>query len=928
MSKRLLSLVCGVGLILLAFAVRTHDLDGKSIWSDESLSLYRAQESVPFILSGQIVVQDVPTQDTQPPLYFLLLHTLMAVAGTSTFAAKYLSMLASLLIIPLLLVLGRRLLGSAAGLATALLGALSPLYLWYAQEIRMYTLLVALSVASIYALIRAVGNGRPQRRWALAFFVITTAMIYTHYSAFFLLGFEGLYVLVQALRRRRWWLLVPMAVAGVVTLPVIPFVVRRLGLGPERDFHFVPLWVILRDLWNAFSLGLSVSFFRVYPLDLVFLGLLAIGLIGMLPRQRGTAVFLVGYLFIPILALYAASYVKPMYQGARHLMIASPAYYLLLGAGLLTLLRHSRPALVATTAVVVIGTLLSTGNYFTNPRYLKDDLRGLARYFQTHRGPNDALILSDGVLTLAFQYYLGDAAPLDAVPRFGMRLQPDFPNQIRSLMERYDRLWFMSPHPPVRAWLDQNLFKSGEVYFEGLNIPVIAAVYESQDPHLVAAPRNLRGEKTELGGQLTFHGYAVSHNPVRAGEVLTCNLYWKPRLRMRDDYHVVMTLTDEAGNVWGQGDAAPFGSLYPTSAWDPGFVLRQRQELKVNPGAPPGLYRLSLHLYDPASGDVLTSGAGEPLIDLGQIQVVRPDQPALRRDVTPQVRREVNFGRRLRFLGLDLAPRVRRPGDEIPLGVYWQALRDLGQDYRLWLRLVGADGQLLTEKTVAPASAGYPTSQWRATDVLQGQHRLIVPADAPPGNATLVLSVVDPDGRPLTAHRLPWLPIGRTDIRLATIEIAPRDVAVTQAPPMQHSLDAELAGQVRLLGYDLTVDESIEPDVPFDVTLYWQPGAVIDGNFKVTVQVLSADNQVVTQHDSVPANWERPTAGWFPGEVITDSHTLTTKPGTPAGVYRLIAAMYNPASGSRLSVMQDGEMRDYIDLGKFTVRQVLSENTS
>lgn len=911
-------LACLAALILLAFAVRTYDLDGKSIWSDESLSLYRAQESVPFILSGQIVIQGVPTQDTQPPLYFLLLHILMSVAGPSTFVAKYLSVLASLLIIPLLYVLGRRLLGITASLLSALIGTLSPLYLWYAQEIRMYTLLVALSIASTYALMRAVGNGEPERRWALVYFGITAAMIYTHYSAFFLLGFQGLYLVVQALRRRRWWLLIPLMVASLITLPVAPFVIRRLGLGPERDFHFVPLWIILRDLWNAFSLGLSVNFYRVYPLDLVFLAVLVVGAVRLL-RRRGTALFLLGYLFVPILALYVASHIKPMYQGARHLMIVSPAYYLLLGAGLMTLRQRVRPLLAGAMAVILIGTGLSTANYFTDPRYLKDDLRGLARYFQTHRGPNDVLVLSDGVLTLAFQYYLGDEVPIDALPRFGTRLRPDFPKQIQSLMERYDRLWFMSPHPPVRAWLDQNLFRSEELYFEGMTIPVVAVVYESEDPHLAQAPAGLRGDDTELGERLAFHGYAVSHNPVRAGEVLVSNLYWEPRERLKSDYRIAVTLTDDAGDVWGRGDEAPFRGLHPTSTWEPNTVLRQRHELKVNPGTPPGIYHLQLRVYDPVSGEILTGGQGEPSISLGDIEVVRPAEPVSPADVRPQTVKEMSFGRRLRLLGFDLPVKLRRPGDEILLSTYWQALDELDRDYRLWLRLVGADGRVLTQKTVPPTAARYPTSQWRAGDVLQGQHRLIVPADAPPGEAAVVLSVVDPEGRPLTAHRLRRLPIGGTDVRLTTVEIAPHERAIGQIPPMQHTLEAELAGTVRLLGYDLD-ESSVASGDSFDVQLYWQAKAVIGGNFKVTVQVLSPDNQIVAQHDSVPANWSRPTAGWLPGEVIADPHTLTLKPETPAGTYRLIVAMYDPTNNSRLPVTQDGQTRDHAVLGTLSVR--------
>ncbi|MFQ5855523.1 MAG: glycosyltransferase family 39 protein [Anaerolineae bacterium] len=1013
MPKRLLVPAYLAVLILLAFAVRTYDLDGKSIWSDEGLSLYRAREPVPSIVSGQIVIQGIPTQDTQPPLYFLLLHALMSVAGTSTYVAKYLSVLASLLIIPLLYVLGRRLMGNTVGLLAAMIGALSPLYLWYAQEIRMYTLLVALSTASMYTLIRAVGSvagepkgqgdketrrqgggekrrdhlvtpspchpltlspphlrtPAPQHRWGLAYFVVTAAMVYTHYSALFLVGFQGLYLVIRAARRRRWWLLAPVAVAGLVTLPVIPFVVKRLGIGPERDFHFVPLWIIVRDLWNAFSLGLSVDFYHVYPLDIIFLGVLVVGLLALLPldaivlgsvlglslvlspvegkgsveglrtrderHRQGVAPFLLGYLFVPILALYAASHIKPMYQGARHLMIVSPAYYLMLSAGLLALRRRARPALVVSTAVIVIGMGLSTSNYFTDSRYLKDDLRGLAYYFQAHQGPNDALILSDSVLTLAFQYYLGEDASIDAVPRFGTPLQSDFPNQIRALIERYDRLWFMSPHRPVRAWLDRNLFQSDEVYFEGMDIPVMAAVYECEDPRLTEAPDGLRGETTELGGLLAFHGYTVPHNPVSAGEILATHLYWEPQRALDTDYQITLALMDDIGNKWGDGDSAPFRGLHPTSTWEPGTVLRNRHELMVNPGAPPGVYHLQLHVYDPASGDILPRSDGSPLINLGDIEIVRPREIVSPRAVTPGVARDISFGRRLRLLGFDLAARVRRPGDDIPLATYWQALGDLNRDYQLWVRLVGADGQVLAEKTVAPTSPGYPTSQWRPDDVLQGQHRLIVPADAPAGSATVVLSVVDPDGWPLTAHRLRWLPVGGTDVRLAAVEIVPYDNIVTEAPPMQYVLNAQLSGTIDLLGYDLRSTSVapgeelnfefrnsklvLSPVEVFEIELYWRASTVVDGNFKVTVQVLSADDQVVAQHDSVPADWTRPTMGWLPREVIADSHTLAINSGTSPGAYRLIAAMYDPVSNRRLPVMQDGDARDHVVLGTLVV---------
>ena len=88
--------------LLLSWALRLHSLDGKSIWSDEGLSVYRARQSIPFIVTNKIVIQNVVTKDTQPPLYFVLLHLVRGVAGETEFALRFLSACFAALIVPLL----------------------------------------------------------------------------------------------------------------------------------------------------------------------------------------------------------------------------------------------------------------------------------------------------------------------------------------------------------------------------------------------------------------------------------------------------------------------------------------------------------------------------------------------------------------------------------------------------------------------------------------------------------------------------------------------------------------------------------------------------------------------------------------------------------------------------------------------------------
>ena len=76
-------------LIILAFALRLHALERQSMWSDEGLSLYRALLSPSELVNGLIVIDGVETRDTNPPLYFLLLHFWRNLTGDTVASLRY-----------------------------------------------------------------------------------------------------------------------------------------------------------------------------------------------------------------------------------------------------------------------------------------------------------------------------------------------------------------------------------------------------------------------------------------------------------------------------------------------------------------------------------------------------------------------------------------------------------------------------------------------------------------------------------------------------------------------------------------------------------------------------------------------------------------------------------------------------------------------
>ena len=88
--------------------------------------------------------------------------------------------------------------------------------------------------------------------------------------------------------------------------------------------------------------------------------------------------------------------------------------------------------------------------------------------------------------------------------------------------------------------------------------------------------------------------------------------------------------------------------------------------------------------------------------------------------------------------------------------------------------------------------------------------------------------------------------------------------------------------------------------------LRWRPHRSPDHRLKVSVQLLDAREQVIVQRDGDPAGGSMPTTLWQKDELVTDNHGLSLPFGTPPGDYRLIVALYDAETGSRLST-QSGD---------------------
>ena len=123
--------------------------------------------------------------------------------------------------------------------------------------------------------------------------------------------------------------------------------------------------------------------------------------------------------------------------------------------------------------------------------------------------------------------------------------------------------------------------------------------------------------------------------------------------------------------------------------------------------------------------------------------------------------------------------------------------------------------------------------------------------------------------------------------------------------PEPFPLDIQLGLDISLRSYQI-VSQPVSPGQILSLSLYWQALAQPDRNYKVFVQLLNSEGQLVAQRDSQPLDGFRPTSIWRPGQEITDRYGLLLTDALASGAYQLVVGMYDVETGQRLQVSGEG----------------------
>jgi mannosyltransferase len=148
-------------------------------WIDEAITVGIASH-------GLHEIPGLLRLDGSPPLFYLLLHGWMAVAGTSEAATRALPLLFALLAVPVSYWAGSATFGRRAGALAAAGAAGCPFLTYYAQETRMYSMVAVLSVLASASFVLAFVHGRRRHVWLLGLWLVL--LLYAHNWALFLVA--------------------------------------------------------------------------------------------------------------------------------------------------------------------------------------------------------------------------------------------------------------------------------------------------------------------------------------------------------------------------------------------------------------------------------------------------------------------------------------------------------------------------------------------------------------------------------------------------------------------------------------------------------------------------------------------------------------------------------------------------------------------
>ena len=363
-------LVAIVAVLAVFVAARFWNLTASCLWFDEIFSVHAAEHSWSGMFN--FVALDL----IHPPLFYVVLKTWTSIGGEELFWLRLLPVIFSIIaIVPFVLFCRELRLTTWTTVLAFLLIAVNGPMIKYAQEVRMYSMLLCLSLFSMWLFSRFLRSGNG----IIILTVFNILLVFTHYFGWLVIAAE--IVAIIAANRE---LMKPIAVSlGITSAAFVPWAIAILnaassGSGLKQNIG----WMNRPGLSELAATGLNFVepfYFRSTSIDPLSLYLVSIpiavtALVCVVVNfykgktsDASTASVLLPLIFfaVPLAIAFAASWLLPYsVWGSRHLIIVFAPFAILFAESIaeLPLTRFIGIPIILTLSVVGFALTLDRGN--------------------------------------------------------------------------------------------------------------------------------------------------------------------------------------------------------------------------------------------------------------------------------------------------------------------------------------------------------------------------------------------------------------------------------------------------------------------------------------------------------------------------------------------------------------------------------------
>jgi uncharacterized membrane protein len=382
----------------------------RGIWLDEAISIHQAH------LSLHGLFHNLYYGDRQPPLYHLTLWLTIRAFGDSGLAVRLPSLVAGTLLIPVLYELGRELYDRRTGLIAAAFAAVSPLLIWYSQEVRMYELVSLFGLLALLTQLRVIRNGT-MLNWA-AYILATSALLLSDYFGLLLIGVQQLvFVGVLVHRRRSREPVKPLALgvaysAAVLVMQLVPLLVfahhqyqvtSAAAGSPSGTYDYLSFYSVLANmawsLWGYQPDATTVLLAAMWPLFL----LASLVLLGRGGSRQTMSLAVVAIALVVL--LIAVSVFDRSYFEVRNFLILVPLVLLLIARLITGWIGQPRTRLLVAggVALTLLVGLADQQLNKANPRLF--DFRGAIQDIKANAGPSSLILFEPSDMRYVLDYY-------------------------------------------------------------------------------------------------------------------------------------------------------------------------------------------------------------------------------------------------------------------------------------------------------------------------------------------------------------------------------------------------------------------------------------------------------------------------------------------------------------------------------------------